>query len=241
MQGLKLKNINVAYYDKLILSDINLEIAKGTMCAITGPNGAGKSTLLKTILGLIKPLSGSITLDGKPINKDYNLISYVPQKESVNWQFPTTVYDVVLMGSYKQLGWFKKPTKHEHDKVKAALKALSIEDLKDEAISELSGGQQQRVFLARMLCQDAQYLFLDEPFVGIDKKSETIIVNLLKKLQNQGKTIIIVHHDLATIKQYFDHIVLVNHKIIATGAVSKVFTKENIDKTYGGNIDGFFN
>lgn len=233
MNAIEIKHLNVSYYDHLVLNDINLNIPKGVMCAISGPNGAGKTTLVKSILNFIPHLTGSIKINGKDLKKEIDSISYVPQKESVNWQFPTTVSDVVLMGTYRELGWFKRPGKTQKDKANQAMKQLGILDLANKEIASLSGGQQQRVFLARMLCQDADIIFLDEPLVGIDKKSEQIIMNILNQLKKEGKTIIVVHHDLATIEKYFDYLVLVNHKIVASGYVKDIFTPDNINQAYG--------
>lgn len=233
MNAIEIKHVNVSYYDHLVLNDINLNIPKGVMCAISGPNGAGKTTLVKSILNFIPHLTGSIKINGKDLKKEIDNISYVPQKESVNWQFPTTVSDVVLMGTYRELGWFKRPGKTQKDKANQAMKQLGILDLANKEIASLSGGQQQRVFLARMLCQDADIIFLDEPLVGIDKKSEQIIMNILNQLKEEGKTIIVVHHDLATIEKYFDYLVLVNHKIVTSGYVKDIFTPDNINQAYG--------
>lgn len=233
MNAIEIKHLNVSYYDHLVLNDINLNIPKGVMCAISGPNGAGKTTLVKSILNFIPHLTGSIKINGKDLKKEIDNISYVPQKESVNWQFPTTVSDVVLMGTYRELGWFKRPGKTQKDKANQAMKQLGILDLATKEIASLSGGQQQRVFLARMLCQDADIIFLDEPLVGIDKKSEQIIMNILNQLKEEGKTIIVVHHDLATIEKYFDYLVLVNHKIVTSGYVKDIFTPDNINQAYG--------
>lgn len=233
MNAIEIKHLNVSYYDHLVLNDINLNIPKGVMCAISGPNGAGKTTLVKSVLNFIPHLTGSIKINGKDLKKEIDNISYVPQKESVNWQFPTTVSDVVLMGTYRELGWFKRPGKTQKDKANQAMKQLGILDLANKEIASLSGGQQQRVFLARMLCQDADIIFLDEPLVGIDKKSEQIIMNILNQLKEEGKTIIVVHHDLATIEKYFDYLVLVNHKIVTSGYVKDIFTPDNINQAYG--------
>lgn len=233
MNAIEIKHLNVSYYDHLVLNDINLNIPKGVMCAISGPNGAGKTTLVKSILNFIPHLTGSIKINGKDLKQEIDNISYVPQKESVNWQFPTTVSDVVLMGTYRELGWFKRPGKTQKDKANRAMKQLGILDLANKEIASLSGGQQQRVFLARMLCQDADIIFLDEPLVGIDKKSEQIIMNILNQLKEEGKTIIVVHHDLATIEKYFDYLVLVNHKIVTSGYVKDIFTPDNINQAYG--------
>lgn len=233
MNAIEIKHLNVSYYDHLVLNDINLNIPKGVMCAISGPNGAGKTTLVKSILNFIPHLTGSIKINGKDLKQEIDNISYVPQKESVNWQFPTTVSDVVLMGTYRELGWFKRPGKTQKDKANQAMKQLGILDLANKEIASLSGGQQQRVFLARMLCQDADIIFLDEPLVGIDKKSEQIIMNILNQLKEEGKTIIVVHHDLSTIEKYFDYLVLVNHKIVTSGYVKDIFTPDNINQAYG--------
>ena len=233
MNAIEIKHLNVSYYDHLVLNDINLNIPKGVMCAISGPNGAGKTTLVKSILNFIPHLTGSIKINGKDLKQEIDNISYVPQKESVNWQFPTTVSDVVLMGTYRELGWFKRPGKTQKDKANQAMKQLGILDLANKEIASLSGGQQQRVFLARMLCQDADIIFLDEPLVGIDKKSEQIIMNILNQLKEEGKTIIVVHHDLTTIEKYFDYLVLVNHKIVTSGYVKDIFTPDNINQAYG--------
>lgn len=233
MNAIEIKHLNVSYYDHLVLNDINLNIPKGVMCAISGPNGAGKTTLVKSILNFIPHLTGSIKINGKDLKKEIDNISYVPQKESVNWQFPTTISDVVLMGTYRELGWFKRPGKTQKDKANQAMKQLGILDLANKEIASLSGGQQQRVFLARMLCQDADIIFLDEPLVGIDKKSEQIIMNILNQLKEEGKTIIVVHHDLSTIEKYFDYLVLVNHKIVTSGYVKDIFTPDNINQAYG--------
>lgn len=233
MNAIEIKHLNVSYYENLVLNDINLNIPKGVMCAISGPNGAGKTTLVKSILNFIPHLTGSIKINDKDLKQEIDNISYVPQKESVNWQFPTTVSDVVLMGTYRELGWLKRPGKTQKDKANQAMKQLGILDLANKEIASLSGGQQQRVFLARMLCQDADIIFLDEPLVGIDKKSEQIIMNILNQLKEEGKTIIVVHHDLATIEKYFDYLVLVNHKIVTSGYVKDIFTPDNINQAYG--------
>ena len=233
MNAIEIKHLNVSYYDHLVLNDINLSIPKGVMCAISGPNGAGKTTLVKSILNFIPHLTGSIKINGKDLKQEIDNISYVPQKESVNWQFPTTVSDVVLMGTYRELGWFKRPGKTQKDKANQAMKQLGILDLANKEIASLSGGQQQRVFLARMLCQDADIIFLDEPLVKNNKKSEQIIMNILNQLKEEGKTIVVVHHDLATIEKYFDYLVLVNHKIVTSGHVKDIFTPDNINQAYG--------
>lgn len=230
---IKIIDLSVSYDLKPVLWDIDLDIKKGSMLAIIGPNGAGKSTLLKAMINILKPISGKITYWGHPYKKVMKRCAYVPQKGSVDWSFPTTVFDVVMMGTYGKLGLVKRPGKAEKEKVINALTAVDMLEYKNRQISELSGGQQQRVFLARALVQDADIFFLDEPFQGIDKKSEAEIVQILKDLNKEGKTIIVVHHDLLTVEDYFTDVVLLNLKVIAKGSVKETFTKENIDKTYG--------
>ena len=226
------KDLTVSYDIKPVLWDIDLKIEKGTLLAIVGPNGAGKTTLIKSILNLIKPITGTISYFGKPYKEIYKSISYVPQRGSVDWDFPTTVFDVVLMGTYGSLGWIKRPGKKEKEKAKKALYKLGMLDYKDRQISELSGGQQQRVFLARSLVQGAEIYFLDEPYQGVDAKTEAVIANTLKELKEEGKTIIVVHHDLKTVPVYFDSVALINKEVMAYGKVSEVFNDENIKKTY---------
>ncbi len=227
-----IKDLTVAYDIKPVLWDIDLNIEKGPLLAIVGPNGAGKTTLIKAILNLIKPITGTISYFGKPYKDMYKKISYVPQRGSVDWDFPTTVYDVVLMGTYGALGWFKRPKNKEKKRALEALSKLGILEYKDRQISELSGGQQQRVFLARALVQDADIYFLDEPYQGVDAKTEKVIADTLKALKSAGKTIIVVHHDLKTVPLYFDSVALINKEIIAYGKIDEVFTSANIKKTY---------
>lgn len=227
-----IKDLMVAYQDNPVLWDINLDIIENSITAIVGPNGAGKSTLLKSILGFERPLSGSVTLFSLPLKKALDRIAYVPQRASVNWDFPITVYDVVKMGRYRHFGLFVRNKNKEKEKILQALKEMQIEDLKDRQISQLSGGQKQRVFIARALCQNADLLIMDEPLAGVDKTSEKIIMDKIKALQNQGKTIVCVHHDLNTLKDYFDHVVFINKFVIAHGSVESQFNEENIKKTY---------
>lgn len=228
----KVEDVTVSYDARPVLWDIDLSLPKGKLIAIVGPNGAGKSTLIKTMLDLLKPVTGTINFNDKTYKEVRKKIAYVPQRSSVDWNFPTTVYDVVLMGRYGHVGWFKRPSHKDKEIVLRSLESLSISHLKDRQISELSGGQQQRVFLARALTQEAEIYFMDEPFQGVDVKTERAIVALFKKLKKEGKTVVVVHHDLDTVETYFDHVVLLNRRIIADGSVAQVFTKENIDKTY---------
>lgn len=228
----KVEDVTVSYDARPVLWDIDLSLPKGKLIAIVGPNGAGKSTLIKTMLGLLKPVTGTIQFNDKTYKEVRKKIAYVPQRSSVDWNFPTTVYDVVLMGRYGHVGWFKRPRHKDKEIVMQSLESLSISHLKDRQISELSGGQQQRVFLARALAQEAEVYFMDEPFQGVDVKTERAIVSLFKKLKKEGKTVVVVHHDLDTVETYFDHVVLLNRRIIAQGSVAQVFTQENIDRTY---------
>ena len=229
--ALEVKNLTVAYGEQLAISDISVTIPHGVICAIVGPNGAGKTTFIKTILGLIDPLRGSIELLGG--NHDRKAIAYVPQRRTVDWDFPVSVLDVVLMGRYQALGWFKRPTEHDRALAMRALHQVKLQEYADRHISQLSGGERQRVFLARALVQDAQLYIMDEPFVGVDALTERTIVDVLKALRSQGKTIIVVHHDLQTLHEYFDWMMLLNIKLIAAGSVHEVFTQKNIEQAYG--------
>ncbi len=229
---IKVRELIVSYEEDPVLWDVNLDIKQGVLLAVVGPNGAGKSTLIKAILGLIKRLSGKITFWGKKYENVRNKIAYVPQRGSVDWDFPTTVFDVVEMGRYGQIGWLKKVRKEDKVKTIDALEKVQMLEFKDRQISQLSGGQQQRVFLARALVQEAEIYFMDEPFQGVDTKTEKSIVNILKKLRNEGKTVITVHHDLQTVPEYFDHVLFINKGVVDYGSVEEVFTQENISKTY---------
>lgn len=233
--AIEVKNLTVAYQAEPVLWDINLTISNQVIMGLVGPNGAGKSTLLKSILDLTPRLAGTISIHGKPFAKDRKQVGYVPQRSSVDWDFPTTVLDLVMMGTYGRLGWFRMPGKKEKVDAFAALERLGLTDLADRQISELSGGQQQRAFLARAFVQDAPIYFLDEPFVGVDVTTEKVIVELLHDFRNQGKTIVVVQHDLNTVGQYLDQVTLINRTVIASGDVDKVFTPELIEATYSGS------
>lgn len=236
---IKVKDLLVAYDKEPVLWDINVDIEEGVLLAIVGPNGAGKSTFIKALLGLLKPYNGEITFWGQEYKKVRDKIAYVPQKGSVDWDFPTTVYDVVEMGRYGKIGWIKRVQNKDKKIVKEAIKKIGLTEFENRQISQLSGGQQQRVFLARALVQEADLYFMDEPFQGVDKKTEESIVNLLKQLRANNKTVITVHHDLQTVKEYFDHVIFINKTVIAQGHVNEVFTEENIEKTYKerGNLN----
>ncbi len=229
---IKVEDLTVSYDLKPVLWDIDLNIPQGVLMAIIGPNGAGKSTLIKTMLGLLNPVSGTVEFEGKSYKEVQKHIAYVPQRGSVDWDFPTSVYDVVLMGRYGHAGWFKPISKKDKDIANEALKKVNMQAFKHRQISELSGGQQQRVFLARALAQEADIYFMDEPFQGVDAKTEKAIIELLKKLKEENKTVIVVHHDLETVEAYFDWVTLLNMQIVDAGPVKKVFTKENLAKTY---------
>lgn len=229
---IKVEDLTVAYEKKPVLWDIDLEIPSGTLMAIVGPNGAGKSTLIKTMLSLIKPVAGRISFWGNPYEKELKRIAYVPQRGSVDWDFPTNVFDVVMMGRYGNLGWFKRPEKIDKELTMEAIEKVGMTEFAKRQISQLSGGQQQRVFLARALVQDAEIYFMDEPFQGVDAKTEEAIIGLLKDLRSNGKTVVVVHHDLQTVPKYFDWVTLLNMQILGVGPVEDVFTDENIRKTY---------
>lgn len=232
MHAVRIFDLTVSYDLIPVLWDIDLEIPLGALVAVVGPNGAGKSTLIQAALGLVKRVSGEVTFLGEPYKQVQKKIAYVPQRGSVDWDFPTTVFDVVLMGRYGHIGWIKRPRKADKDKVIDALTKVNMLEFRDRQISELSGGQQQRVFLARALVQEAEVYLMDEPFVGVDAKTEKAIVLLLKELKARNKTVIVVHHDLQTVKEYFDYVTLLNRKVIAFGKVEDVFTDENIKITY---------
>lgn len=230
-------DLTVAYRETPVLWDIDLTIPTGTLTAIIGPNGAGKSTLLKAILGLIPVAAGTVEIFGHTSEGQRQLVGYVPQRGSVDWNFPTSALDVVTMGTYGHLGWFRRPGKHEIERAMHSLEQVAMQDFAHRQISQLSGGQQQRVFLARALVQDAQLYFMDEPFVGVDAQTEKAIVTLLQTLRNEGKTVVAVHHDLESAPEYFDWLVLLNVRKIASGPFRETFTADNLAKTYGGNTN----
>ncbi len=235
-RAVEVRDLTVAYRDNPVLWDIDLDVAAGTLMAIVGPNGAGKTTLIKAILGLIKPAAGQIRVLGKPYEKVASLVGYVPQRGSVDWDFPTSVLDVVLMGLYGRLGWIRRPRQKERQKALDALEKVEMVDYSDRQISQLSGGQQQRVFLARALVQDADVYLMDEPLQGVDATTEHAIIDILHALRSSGKTVIVVHHDLQTVAAYFDEVLLLNIRRIISGKIDEVFTDENLRLTYGGRV-----
>jgi manganese/zinc/iron transport system ATP- binding protein len=236
LPSIEVTDLTVAYGDKPVLWDVDLHVPGGTLMAIVGPNGAGKTTLIKAILGLLPSAAGRIWIYGQPYSSQRRLVGYVPQRGSVDWDFPTSVLDVVMMGRYGALGWFKRPGRRERDLAMQALDKVGMAGYAHRQISQLSGGQQQRTFLARALVQDAQVYFMDEPFQGVDATTERAIVTLLKDLRGAGKTVCVVHHDLQTVAEYFDWVTLLNVRRIASGPVAEVFTEENLRLTYGGRV-----
>ena len=233
--AVQVDDLTVAYNYKPVLWDVDLSVPEGVLMAIVGPNGAGKTTLIKAILGIIKPIAGSISIFGKPYDKQRKLVAYVPQKGSVDWDFPTTAFDVVLMGTYGSLGWIKRPGAKEKKLALECMEKVGMLPYRNRQISQLSGGQQQRVFLARALAQNASIYFMDEPFLGVDATTVVAIINILKELRKEGKTVIVVHHDLQTVPEYFDWVTFLNVKRIATGPVKDIFNDDNLTKTYGIN------
>jgi manganese/zinc/iron transport system ATP- binding protein len=235
-KAIEVTDLTIAYKDKPVLWDVDMEVPSGILMAIIGPNGAGKTTMIKSILGLVKPAAGQVLVYGKSYTEQRHLVGYVPQRGSVDWDFPTSVLDVVMMGRYGALGWLKRPGAPERAAALDALDKVGMKSFAERQISQLSGGQQQRVFLARALAQDAQLYFMDEPFQGVDATTERAIVTLLQELRTAGKTVVVVHHDLQTVPEYFDWVTMLNVRRIACGPVGEVFTEQNLRQAYGGKI-----
>jgi manganese/zinc/iron transport system ATP- binding protein len=234
--AIEVHDLTVAYGTKPVLWDVDVSIPAGQLTAIVGPNGAGKSTLLKAVIGLVKPLSGWVKVFDAPFTERRGWVAYVPQREAVDWDFPIDALDVVLMGMYGQIGWFRRPGQRHRKRATECLELLGIAELAHRQISQLSGGQQQRVFLARALAQDAELYLLDEPLAGVDAATEERILEVLKELKAQGKTVVVVHHDLQTVGQHFDFVVLLNLRLVAAGPVESTFTRDNLQRTYGGRL-----
>jgi manganese/zinc/iron transport system ATP- binding protein len=234
--ALHIEDLTVSYHREPVLWDIDLDVPPGVLGAIIGPNGAGKSTLIKTVLGMVRPAAGHIYVFGATGRAQRSRVGYVPQRTSVDWDFPTTALDVVMMGLYGRLGWFRRPGRREREAAAAALDKVGMGAFAARQISQLSGGQRQRVFLARALVQDADLYLMDEPFAGVDATTERAIVTLLKELRDRGKTVVVVHHDLQTVATYFDWVGLLNVRLVAHGPIDQVFTPENLRRTYGGQI-----
>jgi manganese/zinc/iron transport system ATP- binding protein len=233
---LEVHDLTVAYHKKPVLWGIDLVAPRGRLIGIVGPNGAGKSTLIKAAMGLLPLSSGWVKIFGEPADKSSMRIGYVPQRESVDWDFPVSVMDVVLMGRYGRLGLIRRPSKADREIARQCLDKVKMLPYANRQISNLSGGQQQRVFLARALAQESDLYFMDEPFAGVDAATETAIVTLLQELKNKGKTLLVVHHDLLTAKEYFDMLLLLNMRVVAFGPTSEVFTTDLLQKTYGGRL-----
>lgn len=233
---LQVENLTVAYHQKAVLREISFTVPEGILLGIVGPNGAGKSTLIKAVLELVPKARGTVFIYDKSYKANRKLVGYVPQRESVDWDFPTNALDVVLMGRYGHMGWFKRPSAKDRQIAIECLRKVGMEDFAGRQISQLSGGQQQRVFLARALAQDATVYLMDEPFVGVDAATEKAIITLLNELKQQGKTVLVVHHDLNTVEEYFDWLLLVNEELIAIGPTKEIFTVPNLQKTYGGRL-----
>ena len=234
--AVEIEDMTVAYDMHPVLWDVDMKVPQGALAAVLGPNGAGKSTLLKAALGLLTAVSGRVKfyVNGTlaVFKEDKKQIVYVPQSGSVDWDFPTTVLDVVLMGRYGHLGWLRRPGKREKEMALSVLEKIGMADYRNRQIKQLSGGQQQRVFLARALVQEGEIYFMDEPFKGVDKKTEETIIAILKEMKHQGKTVVVVHHDLNTVRSYFDWVTLLNVRTIACGRTEDVFTAEALKKTY---------
>jgi manganese/zinc/iron transport system ATP- binding protein len=233
---IEVHDLTVSYHNKPVLWDVDLEVPEGHLVAIVGPNGAGKSTLLKTMLGLVPASTGWVKFFGDDYAKQRHRVGYVPQRESVDWDFPTSALDVVTMGLYGKIGWLRRPGRSQRETALACLDKVGMGDFAGRQISQLSGGQQQRVFLARALAQDARLYLMDEPFAGVDATTEQAILTLMQELRDEGRTVVAVHHDLQTVAQYFDWVVLLNMRLVAAGSVADTFTDENLQRTYGGRL-----
>lgn len=236
METIRIENLSVAYRGKIALEHVNLELSAGKLTGIVGPNGAGKSTLMKGLLQLIKIQSGRIYYGTEPLNKQREKIAYVEQRQDIDLSFPIDVFGVVLFGTYPHLKMFQRSGKKEKTFALECLRKVGLSEYAGRQISELSGGQLQRVFIARALAQKAEWILLDEPFAGIDATSEKIIIELLKELRDEGKSIVIVHHDLHKVTDYFDEVILLNKGLIASGPVAQTYTSQNMERTYGSEI-----
>ena len=230
------QNLQVAYHTQIVLDTLSTTIPCGEITGIIGPNGSGKTTFLKAILGLIPSLQGTVTFLGKPLKEIRDEIAYVPQRESVDWDFPASVYDIVSMGRLNPKKWWHKLSSNDKTLIDDALKQVKLTEFRHRQIGQLSGGQQQRVFLARALAQQASVILMDEPFVGVDMASQEAILTVLRDLRNAGKTIVIVHHDLSTVAAWFDHVVLLNNRLVQAGPINEVLQPEVLAKAYGTSL-----
>lgn len=234
--SVEVHNLTVSYDGGPVLWDIDFELPQGQIIGIIGPNGSGKTTLLKAIMGLIEPSSGFVKIFNKSLDEVRDSVAYVPQRESVDWDFPASVFDVVMMGRYRKRNLLKRTNKADIEIVNQSIEKVGLTEYKNRQISQLSGGQQQRVFIARALAQKAEIYLMDEPFVGVDAATESSILSLLQEMKNEGKTVLIIHHDLQTVSEYFDYLVLLNTRLIAKGDLQEVLTKENLSNAYGGQL-----
>ena len=233
---IEIHDMTIAYHKKPVLWDVDLQLPEGKLVGIIGPNGAGKSTMIKAVMGLIPKASGWVKIYGKPYEEQRQLIGYVPQRESVDWDFPISALEVVLMGRYGRVGWIRRPGKEDRRIAEEALEKVGMGEFRDRQISQLSGGQQQRIFLARALAQDARIYLMDEPFAGVDAATERAIIDILIEPRRQERTILVVHHDLQTVTQYFDWVLMLNMRVVASGPTEEVYTDENLQRTYGGKL-----
>ncbi len=233
---LEIRDLTVSYDRKAVLWNVNLDVAAGRIVGIVGPNGAGKTTLIKAIMGLQPQQAGTVLINGGSLKKQPGAIGYVPQRETVDWDFPVTVHDVVMMGTYGRLGLFRRPGRRQRELCERCLQQVQMLPFAHRQIANLSGGQQQRVFLARALAQEAMIYLMDEPFAGVDAVTESAIIDLLRDLRDNGRTILVIHHDLQTAAEYFDEILLLNRRVVAYGPTKEVFTTENLRATYGGRL-----
>jgi ABC-type Mn2+/Zn2+ transport system ATPase subunit len=230
------KDIRVAYHQQVVLETLSVDIPMGKITGIIGPNGSGKTTLLKAMLGLVPALKGEVRFFGQSLNHVRDRVAYVPQRESVDWDFPASVYDVVSMGRLDPKRWWQRVTSADKELIDSALEQVNLMPFKNRQIGQLSGGQQQRVFLARALAQQASLILMDEPFVGVDMASQEAILNVLQQLRNSGKSIVIVHHDLSTVASYFDHVIVLNNGLVASGETSVVLQPEVLKQAYGQSV-----
>jgi manganese/zinc/iron transport system ATP- binding protein len=234
--AIEVHDLTVAYQHRPVLWGIDVKFPEGELIGVVGPNGAGKSTLIKAIMGLVPLASGHVRILDRPAEENRTSVAYVPQRGSVDWDFPTTAFDVVLMGRYGHLSLFGRPRRRDKDIARECLAKVGMSEFANRQISQLSGGQQQRVFLARALAQQTRIYLMDEPFAGVDAATERAIVGLLRELRERGSTVVVVHHDLQTVSDYFDSVLLLNMRTVAYGKVAEVFTEENLNKTYGGQL-----
>lgn len=234
--AIRLEDVTVAYGDRPALWDVDLDIPTGALTAVVGPNGAGKTTLMKTMLGLLKPATGSVEILGNPVGKSQGKVAFVPQRGSVDWDFPATVEDIALMGTYGSLPWWRPLGESQRARARHAMALMGIADLANRPLNQLSGGQQQRAFLARALAQDASLVVLDEPFQGIDALTEKVMLDIFRDLKKQDKTLVVVHHDLHTVRDVFDHCVLLNVRVVAAGPTLSTLTEKNLRATYGPRL-----